>query len=103
MRKNGVLPSVLSSFANEGIGSTKITLDDDLVLTVDRVARKKRMTRSAFTRDAPRMALKHLKITELEEKHRSGYAVKPVSKGEFDVWEKEQNWEASVRFALGIN
>ena len=70
----------------------QMTLDDDLVQTVDRVARKKRMTRSAFTRDALRMALKHLKITGLEEKHRSGYAVKPVSKGEFDVWEEEQNW-----------
>lgn len=70
----------------------QMALDDDLVLTVDRVARKKGMTRSAFTSDALRMALKHLKITGLEEKHRSGYAVSPVLKGEFDVWEKEQNW-----------
>ena len=70
----------------------QMTLDDDLVQTVDRVAKKKRMTRSAFTRDALRMALKNLKVKELEERHRRGYAVKPVSKGEFDVWEKEQNW-----------
>ena len=70
----------------------QMTLDDDLVQTVDRVAKKKRMTRSAFTRDALRMALKHFKVKGLEERHRSGYAVKPVSKGEFDVWEKEQSW-----------
>ena len=29
---------------------------------------------------------------ELEEKHRHGYLRKPVSEGEFDVWEKEQKW-----------
>ncbi len=69
----------------------QMTLDDDLVKTVDRIAKKKRMTRSAFTRDALRMALKHFKVTGLEERHRNGYAVKPVSKGEFDVWEKEQS------------
>ncbi|HCE43356.1 MAG TPA: CopG family transcriptional regulator [Lentisphaeria bacterium] len=68
----------------------QMTLDDDLVKTVDRVAKEKKTTRSAFTRDALRMALKHFKVKRLEERHRSGYAVNPVLKGEFDIWEKEQ-------------
>jgi len=69
-----------------------ITLGDDLIKMVDCVAKKKRMTRSAFTRDALRIALKHFKVKGLEERHRNGYAIKPVSKGEFDVWKKEQSW-----------
>jgi metal-responsive CopG/Arc/MetJ family transcriptional regulator len=72
--------------------TVQMTLDDELVQTVDRVAKKERMTRSAFTRDALRMALRHMKIKGLEGRHRDGYAVKPVTKGEFDVWEKEQSW-----------
>ncbi|HBC85898.1 MAG TPA: CopG family transcriptional regulator [Lentisphaeria bacterium] len=70
----------------------QMTLDDDLVKTVDRIAKETRTTRSAFTRDALRLALKHLKSMRLEERHRRGYASKPVSKNEFDVWEKEQSW-----------
>jgi len=52
----------------------QMTLDDDLVKTVDKIARELKTTRSAFTR------------------HRQGYALYPVNKDEFSVWEKEQNW-----------
>jgi metal-responsive CopG/Arc/MetJ family transcriptional regulator len=70
----------------------QMTLDDELVKTVDRVAKKLKTTRSAFTRDALRLALGHLERRRLEEKHRTGYARKPVSTDEFALWETEQAW-----------
>ena len=70
----------------------QMTLDEELVREVDKAARKVGMTRSAFTRRALHSALKHLKLQQLEEQHRQGYARKPVKPGEFDVWEGEQSW-----------
>lgn len=70
----------------------QMTLDDDLVKRVDTIANELNTTRSAFTRDALREAVKHYHIRRLEMKHRQGYAAHPVNKNEFSVWEKEQNW-----------
>ena len=69
-----------------------MTLDEDLVELVDRQVQKMGTTRSAFTRDALRAALREIRIKELENRHREGYKRKPVKRGEFDVWEKEQVW-----------
>lgn len=70
----------------------QMTLDDDLVKRVDTIANELNTTRSAFTRDALREAVKHYNLRRLELKHRQGYAAHPVNKNEFSVWEKEQNW-----------
>jgi len=70
----------------------QMTLDEDLVKKVDAIANELRTTRSAFTRDALREAVKQYNIRLLELKHRQGYAVHPVNREEFSVWEKEQNW-----------
>lgn len=72
--------------------TVQMTLDEDLVILVDRVARKMGTTRSAFTRGALRTALDQIQKTELEKRHLDGYRKKPVRHGEFDVWEKEQVW-----------
>lgn len=70
----------------------QMTLDDDLVESVDEVVKELHTTRSAFTRDALREALRRFHLSRLEEQHRRGYDSQPVQKGEFSVWEKEQNW-----------
>ncbi len=70
----------------------QMTLDEELLASVDEAAKKLNTTRSGFTRKALREALDRLTIRELEEKHRRGYERKPVRKGEFDIWEKEQEW-----------
>ena len=75
-----------------GVRTVQMTLDDDLVEAVDRAAKKLRTTRSAFTRNALKQALKHFRALQLEQKHRQGYEIKPVSGTEFSVWEKEQAW-----------
>ena len=70
----------------------QMTLNDDLVKRVDIIAKELNTTRSAFTRDALRNAVKQHHISRLEIKHRKGYTNHPVNKDEFSVWENEQNW-----------
>jgi len=72
--------------------TVQMTLDEDLVRSVDRVVKKIHTTRSAFTRDALRDALRKSNVSRLEQQHRKGYAIHPVNKREFSVWEEEQAW-----------
>lgn len=72
--------------------TVQMTLDEDLIQAVDSVARELRTTRSAFTRSALQRAITRIRMDKLEEKHRQGYLKKPVSEGEFSVWEEEQEW-----------
>ena len=65
--------------------TVQMTLDDDLVQTVDRCVKNMHTTRSAFTRDALQQAIAHIKMQKLEEKHRNGYLRKPETDDEFRV------------------
>jgi metal-responsive CopG/Arc/MetJ family transcriptional regulator len=67
-----------------------MTLDDDLVDAVDKLAKKLKTTRSAFARKALREAIKQVNIRSLENKHKRGYDRHPAGKAEFCVWESEQ-------------
>jgi metal-responsive CopG/Arc/MetJ family transcriptional regulator len=69
-----------------------MTLDEQLVQTVDKVARALHTTRSAFAREALQQAVARIKTQRLEEKQRQGYLRKPAGAAEFTVWEKEQKW-----------
>jgi metal-responsive CopG/Arc/MetJ family transcriptional regulator len=75
--------------------TVRITLDDDLVASVDRVARKLGKSRSAFTREVLREALARVRARALEEKHRAGYEGQPARRGEFSAWKPEQIWPES--------
>ena len=70
----------------------QMTLDDELVETVDKLVKKLKTTRSAFTRKALREAIKQVNIKTLENKHKKGYERYPVGKIEFSIWESEQEW-----------
>jgi predicted transcriptional regulator len=72
--------------------TVQMTLDEQLVKAVDSAARKLGTTRSGFTREALRAALKEVRVRELESKHREGYKRRPVKRGEFSDWESEQVW-----------
>lgn len=72
--------------------TVQMTLDDELVKAIDKAVKRLRTTRSAFAREALREALANLKTAELEQKHRTGYEMRPVGKTEFSVWENEQEW-----------
>ena len=75
--------------------TVQMSLDEDLIATVDKVAKKLRTSRSAFMREALRSALARIRVQELERKHREGYTRKPVKKEEFSIWEREQVWGES--------
>lgn len=70
----------------------QMTLDDELVESVDKAVKKLHTNRSAFTREALRDALEKYNIQQLELKHRQGYGKQPVRQAEFSVWEDEQDW-----------
>ena len=70
----------------------QMTLDDNLVKSVDRVSKELCTTRSAFARKALRDALIRYSLEKQEQKHRRGYEKHPVSVDEFLVWETEQDW-----------
>ena len=70
----------------------QMTLDDELVASVDQAVKKLKTTRSAFARKALRNAVKQVHISMLEQKHKKGYVQQPVDKAEFSVWESEQEW-----------
>jgi len=72
--------------------TVQMTLDDDLVEAVDKLVKELKTTRSAFTREALRDAIKRLNVRRLEDKHRRGYERQPVKEGEFSDWEAEQEW-----------
>lgn len=72
--------------------TVQMTLDENLVQAVDKVARNMHTTRSAFTREALQQAIARMKMQGLEEKHRQGYLRKPATADEFGVWAKEQKW-----------
>ena len=72
--------------------TVQMTLDENVVRDVDRIARKLKTTRSAFTRDALKQAVQRQRILELETKHQAGYRNKPPVPEEFSIWESEQKW-----------
>jgi metal-responsive CopG/Arc/MetJ family transcriptional regulator len=72
--------------------TVQMTLEDDLVKSVDQAAKKLNTTRSAFARSALKEALRNLKTKQLEHQHRQGYQDHPVTRKEAGVWEKEQAW-----------
>jgi metal-responsive CopG/Arc/MetJ family transcriptional regulator len=69
-----------------------MTLDDELVESVDKLVKELNTSRSAFTRDALREAVHRFYTGMQEAKHRQGYLSHPVNMDEFSVWEKEQDW-----------
>ena len=70
----------------------QMTLDDNLVKSVDRVSKELCTTRSGFARKALRDALIRYRLEKQEQKHRRGYEQHPVAADEFSVWESEQSW-----------
>ena len=74
---------LIVTLEKERMKTVQMTLYEQLVRAVDSAARKLGTTRSGFTRDALRSALKEVRVKELESKHRDGYRRKPVKRGEF--------------------
>jgi metal-responsive CopG/Arc/MetJ family transcriptional regulator len=74
------------------VRTIQMTLEDDLVKTVDRISKELHVSRSAFARKALRDALTRYATERLERRHRKGYEMHPMSADEFSIWESEQVW-----------
>jgi len=72
--------------------TVQMTLNEELLRTVDKLVKKLGTTRSSFTREALQAAVRKTRVQELEQKHREGYRRKPVRTREFSDWEDEQVW-----------
>ncbi len=70
----------------------QMTLDERLLYDVDKVVRKLNTTRSAFTREALKEAIRRIYTRQLEMKHLKGYKRQPVKVSEFSIWGNEQEW-----------
>ena len=72
--------------------TVQMTLDEDLIVEVDKASKILQMNRSAFTRKALAEAVDRYKREQLEFKHQQGYKRHPATTEEFSVWENEQEW-----------
>lgn len=72
--------------------TVQMTIDEELIAQVDEMARRLHTTRSAFTREALRVAVRRYREAELEAAHREGYRARPVEAHEFSVQEEDRRW-----------
>ena len=70
----------------------QITIDDDLVRSVDSLVKSQGTTRSAFIRKLLRAALLEIREAGLDRKHREGYEKFPVTPDEFELPESDRVW-----------
>ena len=70
----------------------QVIIDEPLLIEVDRTIEELGITRSAFIRDALRLALWRHRLVQMEHEQAEGYAKHPPQPGEFDSWEDEQVW-----------
>jgi predicted transcriptional regulator len=70
----------------------QMTIDERLLKLVDKLSRARKTTRSAFIRVALEAEIRRERTREEEARHIEGYARRPVTRGEFDIWTDEQDW-----------
>ena len=80
-----------------GMKTIQVTMEIELVERVDVRVKRLGTTRSAFTGEALRDALRRLDEKELEERHVEGYRRDPVIPGEFEVPEADHAWGDDAR------
>jgi len=70
----------------------QVVLDSKLRQTADRLAKRKKMNRSAIMREALREYAKRERIREMEERDRRAYEAHPQTDEEIALWENETAW-----------
>jgi metal-responsive CopG/Arc/MetJ family transcriptional regulator len=68
----------------------QIVLEKELLRATDRVARKRRVNRSALVREALRAHLHRLNVADRERRDRAGYA--KGTDREFAMWDRVAAW-----------
>jgi metal-responsive CopG/Arc/MetJ family transcriptional regulator len=70
----------------------QVVIDEGLLRSADRLARRLKMNRSALIRDALRSHLKGLRLGDLERREREAYERTPDDGAEFAAWDGVAAW-----------
>ncbi|HYV64064.1 MAG TPA: ribbon-helix-helix domain-containing protein [Bryobacteraceae bacterium] len=70
----------------------QVVIDSKLRQTADRLAKRKKVNRSALVREALREYAKRERIREMEERDRRGYEAQPETGDDWPIWEREAVW-----------
>ena len=76
----------------DSVETIQIVLEKELLRATDRVARQRRVNRSALVREALRAHLRRLATVERERCDRQGYESRPIDPGELGAWDKVAAW-----------
>ena len=77
---------------NPHVETIQVVLEGELLRATDRAARRLKLNRSAFIRQAVREHLRTLRVREREEADRKGYASTAESTAELAAWDRVAAW-----------
>jgi metal-responsive CopG/Arc/MetJ family transcriptional regulator len=77
---------------NPHVETIQVVLEGELLKAADRAARRLKINRSAFIRQAMREHLRALRVREREEADRRGYAGSKESAAELAAWDRVASW-----------
>jgi metal-responsive CopG/Arc/MetJ family transcriptional regulator len=70
----------------------QVVIDSKLRQIADRLAKRKKVNRSALVREALREYAKRERIREMEEREQTGYEAVPETEDDWRFWEREAVW-----------
>lgn len=70
------------------MNTIQVVIEDDLLRSANRVARRLKVNRSALIRDALREHLRRLRLGDLERQEREAYERTPDDPAEFAAWDR---------------
>jgi metal-responsive CopG/Arc/MetJ family transcriptional regulator len=74
------------------MSTIQVVIEEDLLRSADRAARRLKVNRSALIRDALRGHQQHLHMTDLERRERDAYERIPEDPAEFAAWDGVAAW-----------
>lgn len=74
------------------MNTIQVVIEEDLLRSADRAARRLKVNRSALIRDALRRHLQHLRMSDLERQEREAYDRIPENPAEFAAWDGVIAW-----------
>jgi metal-responsive CopG/Arc/MetJ family transcriptional regulator len=77
---------------NPHVETIQVVLEGELLKAADRAARRLKVNRSAFIREAMREHLRALRTREREEADRSGYERSKETAADLAAWDRVAAW-----------
>jgi len=74
------------------MSTIQVVIEEDLLRSANRVARRLKVSRSALIRDALREHLRRLHLEDLERREREAYERAPDDPAEFAAWDQAAAW-----------